>query len=117
LGVYSRRKPWATGPNFEFGWKHYDEIMITLGMLFRAEVLKFSLGGLQQKHNFWLPTRGKPRKLVIKLAGRRTFWPVVRRSNRRTLTAVPLCRCRICWESADVSYRHFSDWRLGRAAI
>jgi hypothetical protein len=50
---------------------------------------------------FWVATepllwgRGKPRKPLIQLAGRRTFlmhtdfYPAVRASNTRTLTAVP----------------------------
>jgi len=56
LGVYSRRKNRAIGLSFEFWRLHYDEILITLGRLFRAEIVKLILGGLQQKLEFWVPT-------------------------------------------------------------
>ena len=43
---------WA---EFVFGGQHCDEILVTLGRLFRAEILKLILGGLRQKHTFWVP--------------------------------------------------------------
>ena len=56
MGVYGRRKNLAVGLSFEFRRQHYDEILITLGRLFRAEILKLILGRLQQKLEFWVPT-------------------------------------------------------------
>jgi hypothetical protein len=50
------RKNRAIGLSFEFWRQHYDEILITLGRLFRAEIVTLILGGLQQKLEFWVPT-------------------------------------------------------------
>jgi hypothetical protein len=66
-----------------------------------------TLGGLHERHavqrGIWVPTqhliwdRGKPRKTLIELAGRRTFrmrtefQPAVRHLNTQALTVVPNC--------------------------
>jgi hypothetical protein len=66
-----------------------------------------TLGGLHERHavqrGIWVRTqhllqdRGKPRKTLIDLAGRRTFrmrtdfQPAVRHLNTRALTVVPSC--------------------------
>ena len=82
--MYSRSKNWPVVLSFEFGQQHYNEILITLGRLFRAEILKLILGGLQQKLESWVPTDLCVRSMLEENHGKCwSNWPVAGPSGCR----------------------------------